>query len=450
MTEPIDFDQAAQKARAAKRGKGRPPGKKLDPNDFPSEAQITDFWAYPPQNACIYTPTGDLWPSAYVDKRMPNVSGVRPSKWLARNREVQQMTWFPGEDQIIRDRVVDKVGWRPHDGAAIFNLYKAPPPPTGKAKGAQRWIDHVGLIYPDTADHLIRFLAFKVQFPAVKINHGLFLGGLSGVGKDTLLDPALFAVGRWNTRVVSPNAILETFNPWLQAVFLIVSEVRDLGEFNRYQLHERMKLYLAAPPDTLPINDKNVKTFYIPNVVAPIYTSNHLDVMPLTGDDRRHHCNWSDLNKRSFPPEYFDKVWGYLDHGGREDVAAYLAALNVSDWRPKAPPPQTEAFWQMVASAGTGENSEIRDVLDRLGKPPVVHLEMMIEAAEPEFRMWLMDRRNRKFIPKRLWECSYEKLHNPDAPAEGDFKFKTGRRVCYKRQDISRSDALRNVKALIG
>jgi hypothetical protein len=44
----------------------------------------------------------------------------------------------------------------------------------------------------------------------------------------------------------SPQQLFGRFNGFLQAVVLRVSEVRDLGDFNRYQFYEHTKHYLAS------------------------------------------------------------------------------------------------------------------------------------------------------------------------------------------------------------
>jgi hypothetical protein len=43
-----------------------------------------------------------------------------------------------------------------------------------------------------------------------------------------------------------------------QSVILSVSDARDLGEYDRFQLYDHMKAYTAAPPDVLRVDEKNV------------------------------------------------------------------------------------------------------------------------------------------------------------------------------------------------
>jgi hypothetical protein len=65
----------------------------------------------------------------------------------------------------------------------------------------ERWLAHIRKIYPDDADHIIAWLAHRVQRPGEKINHALVLGGEPGIGKDSMLEPVKYAVGPWNFHV---------------------------------------------------------------------------------------------------------------------------------------------------------------------------------------------------------------------------------------------------------
>ena len=208
------------------------------------------------------------------------------------------MTWCPGEPTLIPDKLfVAAGGWIERAGVTSLNHYRAPLIEPGNAAEADRWIDHVHKVYPDNAEHIIRWLAHRVQRPAEKINHALVLGGSQGIGKDTLLEPVKYAVGPWNVAEISPTALLGRFNGFLKSVILRVSEAHDLGEFNRFALYERLKAYTAAPPDGLRIDEKNLREYTIPNCCGVVITSNHQDALFLPADDRRHYVAWSELTK---------------------------------------------------------------------------------------------------------------------------------------------------------
>ena len=204
-----------------------------------------------------------------------------------------------------------------------------------------------------------------MQKPAEKINHALVLGGKQGIGKDTLLEPVKYAIGAWNFLEVSPQQVLGRFNGFLKSVILRVSEARDLGEFDRFAFYDHMKSIIAAPPDVLRIDEKNRAEYAIPNVTGVIITTNHKsDGIYLPADDRRHFVAWSDLDKSDFTAEYWNELWHWYDNGGCQVVAHYLLNLDLSAFNPKAPPPQTEAFFEIVNASRTPEDAELADALD--------------------------------------------------------------------------------------
>ena len=200
---------------------------------------VSDFYSYLPDRAYIFTPTRELWRLASVNARCPPPLGpdgaavtvkrkkkkrdgsevvedvaVLPSQWLDDHHPIEQMTWAPGESMVIRGRLVADGGWITALTARRFNLYRPPLPWHGDPKLAGRWLDHIRLVYPEDGEHIIRWLAHRVQRPGEKINHALVLGGEQGIGKDTLLEPVKHAVGPWNFAEVSPLAAARTVQ-WL-------------------------------------------------------------------------------------------------------------------------------------------------------------------------------------------------------------------------------------------
>ena len=221
---------------------------------------------------------------------------IKPAAWLDQHRPVEQMTWYPGEPMLICDRLIAEGGWIARPGSTVFNLYRPPHCQTGDPDKAEPWLDHVAKVYPDDADHIIHWLAHRVQKPAEKINHALLLGGPPGIGKDTLLFPVTYAIGPWNFSEVTPVQLLGRFNGFIKSVILRINEARDLGEINRYSFYEHCKPLIAAPPEVLRCDEKNIREYSVPNVTGVIITSNYLtDGCFLPADDRRHYVAWSPL-----------------------------------------------------------------------------------------------------------------------------------------------------------
>jgi Family of unknown function (DUF5906) len=429
---------------------------------------IDDFVAYMPSHIYIFTPCREPWTQSSVDSRLPRVPvldkhgrpkrkngkliTVSPSRWLDKNRPVEQMTWCPGYPMLIKDRLVVDGGWIERPEVTCFNHYRPPRIQLGDATKAGPWLDHIHKIYPDDANHIVIWLARRVQRPQEKINHALVLGGLQGIGKDTLLEPVKHAIGPWNFRDISPAALLGRFNSFTKAVILRVSEAHDLGDaerINRFNFYDRAKLYTAAPPDVLRVDEKHLREYYVFNVLGFLITTNYkTDGIYLPADDRRHYVAWSNCTKEDFKPEYWNTLWGWYYAGGFEHVAAYLDQLDISGFDPKAPPPKTPAFSDIVNASSAPEDAELADLIDKLKNPDALTLGQLISVATGDFAEWLMARKNRRAIPHRLERRDYTSVRNSDA-SDGLWKLKDGRQVVYAKASLSTAEAIKAVRKLV-
>jgi hypothetical protein len=447
-----------------------------------SVVAIKDFQAYLPDHSYIHIPTRVMWPAVTVNSLLPpmallnkdgtvyitpstvneageTVLGVpvytKPSLWLDEYQSVEQLTWAPGLPMLIRDRLISDGGWFDHPGASCFNQYRPPTIKHGDATKAARWVDHVKRVYPDDWEHIILWLAFRVQHPEIKINHCLVLSGNPGVGKDTLLEPVVQAVGPWNCSDISPETLFANFTGFLKAVILRVSEARDMGDVSKFQLFERMKTMNAAPPDALRVNEKHLREHYIVNVVGVIITSNYKsEGIYLPFDDRRHYVAWSDLTQADFESEpgkgdasvYFDGLWRWYEkEGGFEDIAAFLATLDISGFNPKAPPKKTPAFWAIVDANQPEEESEIADVLDMIGNPPALTVERLAASAGSDLSGFLRDRTKRRAASHRINAAGYEIVRS--TASDGLWVVYTdgakARKAVYARKDQSVPERLK-------
>jgi hypothetical protein len=150
---------------------------------------------------------------------------------------------------------------------------------------------------------------------------------------------------------------------------------------------------------------------------------------------------WSDLTKDDFTETYWNWIWSFYDNGGDSHVAAYLASLDVSGFSAKAPPEKTAAFWAIVDANRAGEDAELADALDRLGNPDATTLVKIKNVAEPDFVLWLKDRKNRRAIPHRFEQCGYVPVRN-DARDTGLWVIGGVRQVIYAKAELSPRDRL--------
>lgn len=414
-----------------------------------STVKVSDFFAYMPTHQYIYVPTRELWPAASVNARVP-MDGIKASAWIDRYRAVDQMTWAPGLPVIVEDRLVSGGGWIARKGARVFNLYMPPIPVTGDPEKATPWLTHIRRVYPGDAEHIIRWLAHRVQKPGEKINHALLLGGKQGIGKDTILVPVSRAIGPWNLADVSPSQLTGRFTGFLKSVILRVSEGRDLGDVDRYSFYEHLKIFTAAPPDVIRVDEKYIREHAVFNTTSVIITTNHkTGGMYLPSDDRRHYVAWSALSKEDFTTSYWNKLWEWYQDEGLEHVGSYLASIDISQFDAKAPPPKTRAFWDIVDANRAPEESELADVLDTLGNPKVLTLADLVSRAPKAFREWLQDRRNRRQIPHKLEGAGYGPVRNETA-ADGLWKIDGRRQALYARKELSTAERLSAAAEFVG
>jgi Family of unknown function (DUF5906) len=334
-----------------------------------------------------------------------------------------------------------------------LNLYR-PPALVPRAGDVAPWLDLVCKIFPDEADHIVLWLAHRVQRPHEKVNHALVLGGKPGIGKDTILEPVKQAIGPWNFADVSPHRVLGSFNSFARSVILRINEARDLGEWDRFTFFDRMKGLIAAPPDVVHINEKHLREYYTPNLCGVVITSNHkTDGIYLPADDRRHFVAWSNLSNQNFADDYWRKQYRWYASGGNEAVAEYLASRDLSGFDPKAPPLKTGAFWEIANANRAPEDAELADVLDDLHRPDVVTLDRVASQAsalQPAFAQWLRDAKtNARRIPHRFEDCGYVAVRNPN-DTEGRWKISGRRHTIYGRSTLTENERLAAAFKLTG
>jgi hypothetical protein len=135
-------------------------------------------------------------------------------------------------------------------------------------------------------------------------------------------------------------------------------------------------------------------------------------------------------------------LWNFYADGGFGHVTAYLSELDLSSFDPKAPPPKTPAFWQIVGVNAAPEDDELTDLLETLGNPDAVTPASLVDAASAEMAEWLLDRRNRRALPHRLERCGYVLVRNPHSTTDGRWKVRKKNQVVYAKANLSERDRI--------
>jgi hypothetical protein len=388
---------------------------------LPPGAGDEDFYYDAEGGNYIYTPLMTFWPAKSINAHLPKTNGIKPARWLAEHRAVHQRLWAPGLPRIIEGRHLLEGGeWLGKEGVRSINSYAPPLLGRGKADGAGPWLDLVKRLYPDEKEHshLIRTFAYKLQHPEVKINHMIILGGGKRIGKDSILEPVKRGVGYRNVAVVFPNMIMGEFNKYAQSVLLHISETRDLGEIKKTTFAEKLKHLVAVPPYVTPVNAKHQNIYSVLNCCLVIATTNHrTDSLYVTEDDGRYFPIWSNVVKEEYrdTPTFFIDFHNWLDHGGIEDTVAYLRTLDVSDYQPKALPPVTDLFLEMVDQSRPVEFDWVGQAiaamtLDPKRPAPILTFDALAGKVGGEAKQFLETPSKKKFAVFLLEQHGYVKI----------------------------------------
>ena len=270
-------------------------------------------------------------------------------------RVLQGVTYAPGESVLVS-----------RAGDVYANLWRNARPTSGGGDPT-RWLDLVERLLPDAneREHLLDWMAYKVQNPNVKINHGVLLGGSHGIGKDTIFEPFLYAIGglsKENIALVKNEELNSQWGYSLMSEVLVINELRQAEAHDRRALENRLKPLLAAPPELIPVNRKGLHPFDALNRLSVVAFSNERMAITLPSDDRRWFVLWSDAKPMTI--EEGADIWDWLKTGGGRDAGAgYLRARDVSAFAPGGAPPMTEAKAIMLAAGLSAVESALVEMM---------------------------------------------------------------------------------------
>jgi len=378
---------------------------------------------------------------------------VRPSMDIMRienDQFVEGSTWWPGQPRIIKDWFIDKDGAYPSQGRRSFNQFRAPPATVGAAELAAPWLRHIEKLWATESERefFYDYCAHMVQKPQEKCNAAVVLAGTQGIGKDAALVPVKAAVGVWNSKEVDPDDLFSAYRPWLQTLMLTVNEVRtSKDEFHASSMYNILKPLIAAPPDTLPLNDKYAKLRYVINVLRVFITTNEAHAMFIPEEDRRMFVLHSFLppkwHEAEGDPTYFTRFFDWIAAGGAGHVAAWLRARDISRFNAKAPPPRTTG-WDAVAGTWEAPDDAVARALERMARPGVLFGQELLDGAFDDREEIVAMMKSPRKIGHRMQRDGYLLKKRPD----GDrWTFRDGGSTFRSRLAFVRSELLEDATA---
>lgn len=269
-------------------------------------------------------------------------------------KRVERYTYRPHAPQVLEE-----------GGLQALNLYR-PSPLVPAAGDVTPWLDHAAYLLPDeeAREIVLSWMAFLVQNLAVKMNWALFLGGSQGIGKDALFAPLHDAIGRHNHSIVSPEDLASGYTDYLANKKLVT--VQEFAVFDKKALMNRLKSFIAAPPDWLRVNEKFQPQYTIPNVASFVFFSNYKNALLLDHDDRRFFVYWSPVAPK--PRDYYVALYEWL----RQHSAAvfhYLLSRDVSQFNATGHAPASRDKDEVIKDSQSPLEQHLRARFEESARP---------------------------------------------------------------------------------
>lgn len=297
-------------------------------------------------------------------KSIHNARRIEASTCFDENRQGMNarvlvgVTYAAGEDVLVaRDGDIYGNRWR----NARPDVSRVPP------GDITPWLNHCRHLVPDERElnHIWDVMAFKVQNPRVKINHAVLHGGHGGSGKDTMWAPFMWAVcgpALLNRGLIDGDSINGQWGYALESEIILLNELKEPEASQRRALANKLKPIIAAPPEMLTVNRKNMHPYDMVNRAFVLAFSNDLLPITLSSDDRRWFVIWS-----SAPPMEKDAavaMWKWYEKGnGYGQIAQWLHARDVAAFSPGAAPPMTDTKANLVEHSMSMAESFIVDLI---------------------------------------------------------------------------------------
>ena len=228
------------------------------------------------------------------------------------------------------------------------------------------WLELMERLIPNKPEreHVLNVMAFKLQNPKIKINHAILHMGTEGCGKDTLWAPFIWSVcgkDKINLGMMNCDSMLSQFTYALESEILVLNELKEPDIMGRRALANKMKEWIAAPPDMLEINRKGEHRYFVANRLFVLAFSNEETPISISSKDRR----WYPIESRIAPlaEDKASAIWHWYLNGGFEAIASYLWARDVSKFNPSARTEMTQTKENLIENSRSETEENLLDMI---------------------------------------------------------------------------------------
>lgn len=213
---------------------------------------------------------------------------------------------------------------------------------------------------------VLRWVAYPIQHPGAKMKTTIVVHGPQGTGKNLFFETVMGIYGKYG-RILDQDALTDKHNDWAsRKLFLIADEV--VAQAHRFEVKNKLKTLITGT--WVRINPKHIAAYDEANHVNLVFLSNESMPVVLEEDDRRHCIIWTPPKK---PKEFYAALMAEIREGGIAALHDYLLHVDLADFNPGTPPPDTSAKAELIDLA---QDSPV-EFVDSLFRQDVPYLKPM-------------------------------------------------------------------------
>lgn len=240
-------------------------------------------------------------------------------------RAIQDITYMPAKPKLFAGAFGD-----------MLNLYDPPARPFQQvevtASDVAPFLKLLGWVFPNETERalVLDWMSYIAQNPGRKVQWApVFFSRTHGVGKDLLLKVLRYGVvGKHNMKSIAPSRIDGEFNAdWAAKQVVLVTE---LPSFQKRDLYDKLKDFVASGAGSLTVNPKNHAQFEVPNNHCWVFTTNKPDALSLDVQDRRFVV--LQAREARMPKDLRDELYAFFDYDDDTDSGSARGFLLAGEW----------------------------------------------------------------------------------------------------------------------
>lgn len=267
--------------------------------------------------------------TAKGEKLVRKKTAVEWLSWPMR-AELERMTYAPGQDLIIDNKLNTWRGWGVEPKKGDITLWK-------------QLLDHVFFgEHPAVRKWFEQWCAFPMQLPGTKLHSSVLLWGvIEGSGKTTIGQTLMLIYGE-NASELKDADLDNPRNEWAEKKQFVLAD--DITGRDSRQHANRIKTMITQRE--MRIDRKYVPSYTLPDCINYFFTSNDSNAQFMDDGNRRNFVH--EVRSGKLSEQFRQKFFAWRDNGGLAAIFDYLLHVDLEGFDPKADAMVTDSKREMI------------------------------------------------------------------------------------------------------